>query len=47
LRVKLKIIKTLTKKIKIKRMRIKTKIKNIYYKLELNGEIINNKTFIK
>jgi hypothetical protein len=47
LRVKLKIIKTLTKKIKIKRMRIKTKIKNIYYKLELKGEIINNKTFIK
>jgi hypothetical protein len=28
-------------------MRIKTKIKNIYYKLELKGEIINNKTFIK
>jgi hypothetical protein len=46
LRVKLKIIKTLTKGKKIKKIRMKI-IKIIHHQLGLEAEIKNNKTFIK
>jgi hypothetical protein len=47
LRVKSKIIKTLTNRKLIKRMRSKMGGKTTHYKLGSKGKIKNNKTFIK